>query len=96
LEQTREDWSALVAGVLRTLFSASEPLKLLLVAYLAAYLSDKISINLRTFPLIYPTFLLSGIAILLLLFQRDLGTASIFIVLYTIMIYLATGRRRMS
>ena len=75
-------------------FQPSEPLKLLLVAYLAAYLSDRIPIRLNTIPLIYPTFLLSGIAILLLLFQRDLGTASIFIALYTIIIYLATGRRR--
>src|SRR5215208_20012 len=75
-------------------FQPSEPLKLLLVAYLAAYLADRLPINLNTFPLIYPTFLLSGIAILLLIFQRDLGTASIFIALYTIIIYLATGRRR--
>jgi cell division protein FtsW (lipid II flippase) len=75
-------------------FQPSEPLKLLLVAYLAAYLSDRIPIRLNTIPLIYPTFLLSGIAILLLLFQRDLGTASIFVALYTIVIYLATGRRR--
>lgn len=75
-------------------FQPSEPLKLLLVAYLAAYLSDRLPIHLNTFPLIYPTFLLSGIAILLLLVQRDLGTASIFIALYTIIIYLATGRRR--
>src|SRR5687767_11425961 len=75
-------------------FQPSEPLKLLLVAYLAAYLSDRLPIRLNTIPLIYPTFLLSGIAILLLLFQRDLGTASIFVALYTIVIYLATGRRR--
>lgn len=75
-------------------FQPSEPLKLLLVAYLAAYLSDRLSIYLNTFPLIYPMFLLSGVAILLLLFQRDLGTASIFIALCTIIIYLATGRRR--
>jgi cell division protein FtsW (lipid II flippase) len=75
-------------------FQPSEPLKLLLVAYLAAYLADRLPINLNTIPLIYPTFLLSGIAILLLMFQRDLGTASIFIALYTIVIYLATGRRR--
>src|SRR5215216_7865296 len=75
-------------------FQPSEPLKLLLVAYLAAYLADRLPINLNAFPLIYPTFLLSGIAILLLLFQRDLGTASIFVALYTIIIYLATGRRR--
>lgn len=75
-------------------FQPSEPLKLLLVAYLAAYLADRLPIQLNAFPLIYPTLLLSGIAILLLLFQRDLGTASIFIALYTIIIYLATGRRR--
>jgi cell division protein FtsW (lipid II flippase) len=75
-------------------FQPSEPLKLLLVAYLAAYLADRLPINLHAFSLIYPTFLLSGIAILLLLFQRDLGTASIFIALYTVIIYLATGRRR--
>jgi cell division protein FtsW (lipid II flippase) len=75
-------------------FQPSEPLKLLLVAYLAAYLADRLSISPNTFPLIYPTFLLSGIAVLLLLFQRDLGTASIFIALYTVIIYLATGRRR--
>ena len=75
-------------------FQPSEPLKLLLVAYLAAYFADKIPIQLRVFPLIYPTLFLSGLAILLLLVQRDLGTASIFIALYTIMIYLATGRRR--
>ncbi len=75
-------------------FQPSEPLKLLLVAYLAAYLYDRIPIRLNAIPLIYPTILLSGIAILLLLFQRDLGTASIFVALYTIIIYLATGRRR--
>ncbi len=75
-------------------FQPSEPLKLLLVAYLAAYLAARIPIQLRPLTLLYPTLLLSGIAILLLLFQRDLGTASIFIALYTIIIYLATGRRR--
>ena len=75
-------------------FQPSEPLKLLLVAYLSAYLSDRLPIRLNAISLIYPTLLLSGIAILLLLFQRDLGTASIFVALYTIIIYLATGRRR--
>jgi cell division protein FtsW (lipid II flippase) len=75
-------------------FQPSEPLKLLLVAYLAAYLADRLPIHLHAFSLIYPTLLLSGIAILLLLFQRDLGTASIFIALYTVIIYLGTGRRR--
>lgn len=76
-------------------FQPSEPLKLLLVAYLAAYLADRLPVRLGAFTLLYPTLLLSGIAILLLYFQRDLGTASIFIALYTIVIYLATNRRRM-
>lgn len=75
-------------------FQPSEPLKLLLVAYLAAYLADKLPTLLRTIHLLYPTLILGGIVILLLIAQRDLGTASIFIVLYTIVIYLATGRRR--
>ncbi|HJS18391.1 MAG TPA: FtsW/RodA/SpoVE family cell cycle protein [Anaerolineales bacterium] len=75
-------------------FQPSEPLKLLLVAYLAAYLAGRIQLQAGTLSMIYPTILLSGIAILLLLFQRDLGTASIFIALYTVMLYLATGRRR--
>ena len=75
-------------------FQPSEPLKLLLVAYLAAYLADRLPIQLGALSLLYPTLLLSGIAILLLYFQRDLGTASIFIALYTIIIYIATGRRR--
>ena len=75
-------------------FQPSEPLKLLLVAYLAAYLAERIPFQLRPFTLIYPTLLLTGIAILLLIFQRDLGTASIFIALYMIIIYLATGKRR--
>jgi cell division protein FtsW (lipid II flippase) len=75
-------------------FQPSEPLKLLLVVYLAAYLADRLPIHLSAFPLLYPTVLLSGIAILLLVFQRDLGTASIFVALYTIIIYLSTGRRR--
>ena len=75
-------------------FQPSEPLKLLLVAYLSAYLADRLPFRLNTFPLIYPTFIAGGIAILLLLVQRDLGTASIFIALYTIIMYLATGRQR--
>lgn len=75
-------------------FQPSEPLKLLLIAYLSAYLADWLPVRLRTFPLIYPTLFLIGIATMLLVFQRDLGTASIFIALYTVLLYLATGRRR--
>lgn len=72
----------------------SEPLKLLLVAFLAAYLADKIPTRLQTIHLLYPTLMLSGIVILLLVVQRDFGTAAIFVVLYTLIIYLATSRKR--
>ncbi len=72
----------------------SEPLKLLLVIYLSAYLSDRLLIRLRFFPLLIPTLFVTGLALLLLLVQRDLGTASIFILIYTAILYLATGKRR--
>jgi len=75
-------------------FQPSEPLKLLLIAYLAAYLADRTPIRLGAFPLLLPTLFVTGLALLLLLVQRDLGTASIFILLYTVIVYLATDHRR--
>jgi len=75
-------------------FQPSEPLKLLLVIYLAAYLADHHPIRLTTFPLLVPTIILTGIALLLLIVQRDLGTASIFIFIYTIILFLVTGKKR--
>jgi len=72
----------------------SEPLKLLLVIYLAAYLADKTPRRGQIFPLIFPTLFLAGVALLLLLVQRDLGAASIFIMLYASILYLATGHKR--
>lgn len=76
-------------------FQPSEPLKLLLLIYLAAYFSERLPYRLRTIHILYPTMVLGGIVILLLLAQRDLGTASIFLALYTIIVYLATNRRRL-
>ena len=75
-------------------FQPSEPLKLLLVIYLSAYLADRISIRLSSLPLLVPTLVVTGLALLLLLVQRDLGTASIFVSIFTITIFLATGKRR--
>ncbi len=72
----------------------SEPLKLLLIIYLAAYLADRTPIRLSTFPLILPTLFVTGLSLLILLVQRDLGTASIFILLYTVILFLATDHRR--
>ena len=102
-------------------FQPSEPLKLLLVVYLAAYLADRLPrvyalapkkvtgmhqaapllSTLRTWlisppllPLLAPTLVLTGLAIALLVAQHDLGTASIFILLYATIVYVATGRQR--
>lgn len=84
----------------------SEPLKLLLVIYLAAYLADRLPVEtfdrLRahsirqvfSIPLLVPTVIMTGLSLLILLVQRDLGTASIFLVIYTIILFLATSKRR--
>lgn len=73
----------------------SEPLKLLLIVYLAAYFADRIPIRTRLFPLLLPTLFLTGLALTILLIQRDLGTASIFIFLYAVLVYMASGKRRL-
>lgn len=85
----------------------SEPLKLLLIVYLAAYLADSLDNRTRRregklmvtsyfthrfLPLLAPTLIMTGLAMALLVFQRDLGTATIFLFLYAIIIYVATNR----
>jgi cell division protein FtsW (lipid II flippase) len=76
-------------------FQPSEVLKFLLIAYLAAYLADRLPDNLTIMQLLTPTLILFVTAIAILVVQRDLGTATLFIVLYTFIVYLGTGRRRM-
>lgn len=87
----------------------SEPLKLLLIIYLSAYFADwsglltldtSSSITSRVikrwlpqFQILVPTLIMTGLSLLLLLVQRDLGTAFVFIFIYSIMIFLATGWR---
>ena len=81
-------------GVWGVYFQPSEPLKILLVIYLSAYLSEKVNIRLSSLPLLIPTLVVTGVALLLLVVQRDLGTASIFIFIFTIFLFIVTGRRR--
>ncbi|RPI33893.1 MAG: hypothetical protein EHM70_04650 [Chloroflexota bacterium] len=79
----------------------SEPLKLLLIVYLASYLAGSgkgITLSLlplsnNLLPLLAPTILMTGIALLLLIIQRDLGTASIFLFLYAAIVYIVLGRK---
>ena len=75
-------------------FQPSEPLKLLLVMYLAAYFADRIPLKLRTLHMVLPTILVTGVALSILVFQRDLGTASIFIFLYTVLLYISSGNKK--
>lgn len=75
-------------------FQPSEILKLLLIAYLAAYLAERQPLTPGLLPLLAPTALITGLALLLLLVQRDLGTAWVFIFVYTILVYAAAGKRR--
>jgi len=75
-------------------FQPSETLKLFLIVYLAAYMADRWTFQHSFMHLLMPTLVLAGAALLLLVAQRDLGTASLFIVLYTLMVYLASGRKQ--
>jgi cell division protein FtsW (lipid II flippase) len=75
-------------------FQPSEPLKVLLVIYLSAYLADRANVRLTSIPLLIPTIFVTGLALLLLLVQRDLGTASIFVLIYTVFLFVASGKRR--
>jgi cell division protein FtsW (lipid II flippase) len=86
----------------------SEPLKLLLIAYLAAYMAGRqpflVLANApfpsrpRTMaallPLLAPTLVMTGLALVILVVQRDLGTATVFFVLYASVVYLSSGKRR--
>ena len=75
-------------------FQPSEPLKLLLIVYLSAYFSTHpLSKGFQLLPILTPTLALLGIALLMLIFQRDLGTASLFIALYSAMVFIASNRR---
>lgn len=75
-------------------FQPSEPLKILLIAYLAAYLADQMPLKWSLIQLLAPTLIVASAATILLIAQRDLGTATLLIVIYTLIIYMASGRRR--
>lgn len=72
----------------------SEILKIVLIIYLAAYLADSVPAKFRLMQLLTPTLLVAGAALMILVVQRDLGTASLFIAMYTVIIFLASGKRR--
>ncbi len=84
-------------------FQPAEVLKLLLVFFLAGYLSEhrellsEVSVRwagLRLPPLPYmaPMLTMLGIALTLLIAQRDLGAAMLLFTIALVMLYLASGR----
>jgi len=73
----------------------SEPLKLLLIVYLAAYLADHLPLTFSLPQLLIPTLIMIGAALTMLAIQHDLGTTTLFILIYTVVIYLASQRKRM-
>ena len=83
----------------RIYFQPSELLKLFLVVFLASYFADRgriISIATgnparRWIAYLTPLGLMWGFCMVLLVWQRDLGAASLFFVVFLVLIYLATG-----
>lgn len=84
-------------------FQPGEFAKVLIVLFLAGYLAENrelLSISNRTvlgikFPrlrLLYPLFIVWGVCLLVVAFDRDLGSALLFYTIFLIMLYVATGR----
>lgn len=75
-------------------FQPSEPLKLLLITYLAGFFTDRLSAYNKKFEALLPTMIIITIALLLLVFQRDLGTATIFLLIYLAMLFTSQGDKK--
>ena len=84
-------------------FQPSEPLKLLIVVYLASYLAERreLIVSERSKigrwhlpPLAYvgPLLAMFGLTVILLAWQQDLGAAMLFFFTFLAMLYLATGQ----
>jgi len=75
----------------------SEPLRLLLLAFLASFLADRLPISSRlgkvgSVHTLMPLLAVSGFSLLLLLAQRDLGTGLLFLALIVTLLIVGTGQ----
>lgn len=83
-------------------FQPSELLKLLLVIFLASYFDEYQRVaavrpeggRRRRLAFLAPLLLMWGFSILLLVWQRDLGAAALFFLVFLALLYLATGQWR--
>ena len=84
-------------------FQPGEFAKVFIVLFLAGYLAENrelLSISNRTvlgvklprLHLLYPLFIVWGVCLLVVAFERDLGSALLFYTIFLIMLYVATGR----
>ncbi len=84
-------------------FQPSEPLKLLMIIYLASYLAERRELlisegwkiwrwHLPPPAYVGPLLAMFGLTVLLLAWQQDLGTAMLFFFTFLGMLYLATGK----
>lgn len=81
-------------------FQPSEALKVILVAFLASYLAEQYP-ALRAFTgleqrrisprIIGPILLMWGLSVVILIWQRDLGTAILFFMVFLTLLYIASG-----
>ncbi len=86
----------------RVFFQPSELLKLLLVVFLASYFDERDpQLQLEggngrfgALPYLAPLLLMWGFCMILLVWQRDLGAATLFFILFLSLLYLATGEKR--
>jgi cell division protein FtsW (lipid II flippase) len=94
-------------GIGSIFFQPSEALKIILVAFLASYLSEQYpalrppdghsKVFAERHPwlsprILGPILLMWGICMVVLAWQRDLGTAAIFFVVFLILLYVASGQ----
>lgn len=82
-------------------FQPSEPLKLLMIVYLASYLAERKGLlapkkigrwRLPSLAYVGPLLVMFGLTIVLLAWQQDLGAAMLFFFTFLAMLYLATGQ----
>ena len=90
-------------GVWFIYFQPSEPLKLLMIVYLASYLAERRELlilerrqvwrwELPSPAYVGPLLAMLGLAVILLAWQQDLGAAMLFFFTFLAMLYLATGQ----
>ncbi len=75
----------------------SEPLRLLLIAFVASFFADRLAFGWATrrprlLPTLAPLLVVWSLSTALLLMQRDLGTGTLLLILLAVLLYLASDR----